>query len=183
MTTKKTIRIAIVGPESTGKSSLTKQLATHFDTLFVPEYAREYCKDLNRTYTLEDEVNIFYGQIASEDRLIPQAKNGLIFCDTMVLTVKIWCDHLFGSTPKEVLDGIENRYYDLYLLMDIDLPWQEDKLRDFPDLREHFMEVWHQELQAKSANYQVVSGIGETRFLVARKIVQDYLEKQDKEDL
>ena len=177
------IKIAIVGPESTGKSSLTKQLAAHFDTLFVPEYAREYCQDLNRTYTLEDEVNIFYGQLASEDRLISQAENGLIFCDTMILTVKIWCDHLFGFTPKEVLDGIENRHYDLYLLMDIDLPWQEDNLRDFPDLREHFMEVWHQELQAKSANYRVVSGIGETRFLVARKIVQDYLEKHGKEDL
>jgi len=183
MAVENIIKIAIVGPESTGKSSLANQLATHFNTLFVPEYAREYCKDLNRNYTLEDEVNIFYGQVALENKLILLAKKGLIFCDTMVLTVKIWCDHLFGYTPAEVLDGIKDQNYDLYLLTDIDLPWQEDKLRDFPDLREHFMNVWHQELQAISANYRVVSGIGSTRFSTAKTIVENFLAEKDQKDL
>jgi len=173
------IKIAIVGPESTGKSSLTKQLANHFDTMLVPEFAREYCKNLQRNYTLEDEVNIFYGQIALEKRIVKLAQKDFIFCDTMILTVKIWCDHLFGFTPQEVLKGIAEQSYDLYLLMDIDLPWQEDVLRDFPTLREHFMEIWHQELKALSANYKLVSGTGDQRFLNAKDIVEEFLNNKD----
>src|SRR5690606_17197743 len=175
MGVNKVIKIAIVGRESTGKSSLTKQLADEFDTLLVPEFARECCQDLQRNYTLEDEINIFHGQIDLEKKIVELAQKNLIFCDTMVLTVKIWCDHLFGFTPKEVLKGIAEQSYDLYLLMDIDLPWQEDELRDFPTLREHFMQVWHQELKALSANYKVISGIGDHRFLTAKSVVGDFL--------
>lgn len=171
----KVMKIAIVGPESTGKSSIADELALHFDTIVVPEYAREYCKDLDRNYTLEDEVNIFYGQLDLEDKLIPKAQNSLLICDTMTLTVKIWCDHLFGFTPQEVVDSIALQDYDLYLLMDIDLPWQEDDLRDFPDLREHFMEVWHRELQAVSANYLVISGLGKERTTNAVQAVERFL--------
>src|SRR5690606_18878458 len=135
-------KIAIVGPESTGKSTITTELASRFDTISIPEFAREYCKELNRSYTLEDEVNIFHGQLALEDALSPKARNNLLFCDTMVLTVKIWCDHLFGSTPAPIIDKLRNKVYDLYLLMDIDLPWEDDELRDFPELRSHFMRIW-----------------------------------------
>lgn len=180
MRTNKISKIAIVGPESTGKTSLTKQLASHFDTKLVPEFAREYCKDLHRNYTLEDEINIFHGQLASEKRIIKSAQKDFVFCDTMVLTVKVWCDHLFGSTPKQVLEGIAMQSYDLYLLMDIDLPWQEDELRDFPTLREHFMEIWHKELRALSADYKVVSGIGDQRFLNAKSIVEEFLNRNDR---
>ena len=84
---------------------------------------------------------MYYGQIALEDTLIPLAHNNMLICDTTILTVKIWCDHLFGDTPQEVKDEIKRRPYDLYLLMDIDLPWEEDPLRDFPEQREHFMDV------------------------------------------
>lgn len=156
-------KIAIVGPESTGKSEMAKVLAQHFQTIYVPEFAREYCLGLNRNYTLEDEVAIFHGQLALERNLIPFAKNGLLICDTMVLTVKIWCDYLFGHTPKIVLDTLPTLDYDFYLLMDIDLPWQDDPLRDFPEQREYFLQIWKDELEALNANYVVVSGFGEER--------------------
>ena len=156
-------KIAIVGPESTGKSEMAKALAQHFQTIYVPEFAREYCVGLNRNYTLEDEVAIFHGQLALERNLIPFAQNGLLFCDTMVLTVKIWCDYLFGHTPKIVRDTIPALNYDFYLLMDIDLPWQDDPLRDFPEQREYFLQVWKDELEAIGADYIVVSGLGEAR--------------------
>lgn len=169
------IKIAVVGPESTGKSTIASALATYFDTLCVPEFAREYCQDLNRNYTLEDEVNIFHGQIALEERISRAARHDLLICDTMTLTVKIWCDHLFDGTPQLILDQLNDLSYDLYLLMDIDLPWEDDALRDFPDLREHFMQVWHKELQAIQANYVLVSGLGEQRFENAKKAVTDVL--------
>lgn len=157
------IKIAVVGPESTGKSTIAQAIARHFNTVCVPEFARAYCKNLHNEYTLQDEVNMYYGQIALEDTLIPLA-NDVLICDTTILTVKIWCDHLFGDTPKEVKNEIQQRPYDLYLLMDIDLPWEEDPLRDFPEQREHFMEVWKQELDRLQAPYTIISGLGNARF-------------------
>lgn len=172
---KQIIKIAVVGPESTGKSTVAEQLARQLGTVCVPEYAREYCRHLNRAYTLADEMNMFYGQVALERSLVPLAQNNVLVCDTMFLTIKVWCDHLFGHTPDEVLTAIHQSDYDLFLLMDIDLPWADDPLRDFPTLREHFMEVWHNELQAIDANYQVISGLGEDRFRNAWETVQKYL--------
>ena len=81
---------------------------------------------------------------------------------------------MMGHTPQLVLDALPKHHYDLYLLMDIDLPWQEDPLRDFPNQREHFMEIWHQELKALQANYVVVSGI-EDRFENAVKVIDTFL--------
>jgi NadR type nicotinamide-nucleotide adenylyltransferase len=171
-------KVAIVGPESTGKSTIATQLASQYDTIVVPEFAREYCKGLNRKYTLQDEVNIFYGQLSLEKKLTPLAKNDLLFCDTMVLTVKIWCDHLFGATPESILADLKKQYYDFYLLMDIDLPWEDDELRDFPNLRAHFMEVWHKELKEIGANYMVISGSGTDRVENARIAVEQFLIKR-----
>lgn len=138
-------------------------LAKELNTICVPEYARYYCANLNRQYTLQDEVNMFYGQLALEEALIPLANNKVMICDITIMTIKIWCDHLFGNTPAEVKEEIKNRHYDLYLLMDIDLPWEDDPLRDFPDQREHFLGIWKEELHTIGANYQIISGLGEDR--------------------
>lgn len=151
-------KIAIVGPESTGKSTITSQLAAHYHTLWVPEYARYYCAALTAPCSLQDEVNMFHGQVALEESIRTIAQKELIFCDTTFLTVKIWSDEVFGETPAVVLDALPHYHYDLYLLMDIDLPWQEDPLRDFPHKREYFMQVWHKELQALNANYVIIRG-------------------------
>lgn len=152
-------KIAIVGPESTGKSTITQQLASHYDTLWVPEYARYYCAALTEPCNLQDEINMFHGQLALEESILAVAQKDLIFCDTTFLTVKIWSDEVFGETPEIVLNALPHHHYDLYLLMDIDLPWQEDPLRDFPHKREHFMKVWEKELTALNANYTIISGL------------------------
>lgn len=170
------IKIAIVGPESTGKSTLTQYLAQHYQCLWVPEYARYYCADLKRQYTLQDELNMYYGQVALEDSLMSINKHPLIFCDTTFITIKIWSDYLFGSTPATVLNALQNRTYDYYLLMDIDMPWEDDPLRDFPNEREHFLEVWHHELTQLKATYDLVSGLGEARFQSAIEKVDQFLQ-------
>ena len=122
-------KIAIVGPESTGKSTLSHQLARYYNTVWVPEYAREYCEKLSQPCTWDDEINMFKGQLELENSLIQKA-NKLLICDTTFITVKVWSDYMFGKSPQEVLDEIPRHPYNLYLLMDIDLPWQEDPLRD-----------------------------------------------------
>ena len=170
-------KIAVVGPESTGKSIMASRLAQDFGTWYIPEYSRYYCEGLNNQYTLQDEVNIFYGQIALENAIIEVLPHTLVFCDTTILTVKIWSDYLFDYTPDNVLKEIRERTYDLYLLMDIDLPWVDDPLRDFPEKREYFLDVWKKELDDLGASYEVVRGIGENRFQNAKMIVSRFLKQ------
>jgi len=154
-------KIAVVGPESTGKSTLSAYLAKHYHTVWVPEFAREYCEKLTEPCTWQDE-------------LLPQV-NKLLICDTTFITVKIWSEYTFGRAPQEVLDELPKHPYDLYLLLDIDLPWEEDPLRDFPDMREHFMEVWHKELKALNANYVVIKGEGDERYDNAVKAIDSFI--------
>lgn len=167
-------KIAIVGPESTGKSTLTKLLAKHYHTLWVAEFARYYCAALTAPCTMQDEINMFHGQLALEESVLAMAEQELIFCDTTILTVKIWSDEMLGETPQLVLDALPQRTYDLYLLLNIDLPWQEDPLRDFPHMREHFMEIWYKELEELGANYVLISGI-EDRFNNAVTAIDAFL--------
>ena len=168
-------KIAIVGPESTGKSTMSQLLAKHYNVSWVPEYARYYCENLTAPYTLQDEVNMYYGQVALEDAILTITESDFIICDTTFVTVKIWSDEMLGETPQIVLDALQKRPYDLYLLMDIDLPWQDDPLRDFPNQREYFMEVWHKELNALDANYRVISGLGAPRVEHAIRAINEFL--------
>jgi NadR type nicotinamide-nucleotide adenylyltransferase len=168
------IKIAIVGPESTGKSTMSAYLAKHYNTVWVPEYARDYCQKLTAPPTWQDEINMFHGQIALENELLPQA-NKVLICDTTFITVKIWSDEMFGQSPQEVLDDLPRHHYDLYLLLNIDLPWEDDPLRDFPNMREHFMQVWHKELQQLKVNYSVVSGLGNERYQNAIHAIDRFL--------
>ena len=167
-------KIAIVGPESTGKSTISPMLAEHYETVWVPEYAREYCEKLSAPCTWEDEINMFRGQLELENELLPKA-NKILICDTTFITVKIWSDQMFGKAPQEVIDELAKHPYDFYLLMNIDLPWEDDPLRDFPNMREHFMEVWHRELQELGANYSVISGQAEERLENAVRAIDHFL--------
>lgn len=172
---KNITKIAIVGPESTGKSTMANFLAKEFNTFCVPEYARYYCQDLNNKYTEQDELNMFHGQIALEDAIIASLNTDILICDTTILTVKIWSDHLFNKTPSPVLTEIKERTYDLYLLMDINLPWENDPLRDFPNDRLHFMNTWINELKNINANYKVISELGQNRLQAGKKACLDFL--------
>ncbi|RVU02109.1 NadR [Mucilaginibacter limnophilus] len=171
------IKIAVVGPESTGKSTMSAYLAKYYHTVWVPEYAREYCEKLTAPCTFQDEINMFYGQLELEKQYLPRA-NKLLICDTTFITIKIWSDQMFGHAPQGVLNELPNHTYDLYLLLDIDMPWQDDPLRDFPDMREHFMQVWHKELQELNANYVVISGLGDDRYQKAVAAIDTYLRKK-----
>lgn len=168
------IKIAIVGPESTGKSTMSAYLAKYFNTVWVAEFARGYCEKLTEPPVWQDEINMFYGQLALEAEILPKA-NKILICDTTFITVKIWSDEMFGKSPQEVLDELPKHPYDLYLLLDIDLPWEDDPLRDFPDMREHFMQVWHKELQELKANYIVISGTGSERYESAVAAIDAFL--------
>lgn len=168
------LKIAVVGPESTGKSTMAAYLAGYYHTVWVPEYARDYCAKLTEPPTWQDEINMFRGQLELEKQLEPQA-NKMLICDTTFITVKIWSDATFGKAPQEVLDELPKHQYDYYLLLDIDLPWEDDPLRNFPTMREHFMAVWHQELKSLNANYTLISGTGNDRYSNAVYAIENFL--------
>ena len=126
-------KIVAIGPESTGKSTLCKQLADKFDTGWVPEYAREYLLALGRPYHYEDLLKIAIGQLEQEDRITASAKASVIFVDTDMYVMKVWCEFVFGKCHSFILDEIVKRKYDAYLLCKTDLPWVADELREYPD--------------------------------------------------
>jgi NadR type nicotinamide-nucleotide adenylyltransferase len=127
-------KIVVIGPESTGKSTLCEQLAVRYKTEWVPEFARKYLLALGRPYDYNDLLIIARGQLEAEDRMTASVKNPLIFIDTDMYVMKVWCEFVFGKCHSFILDEIANRNYDVYLLCNTDLPWVADELREYPDL-------------------------------------------------
>jgi NadR type nicotinamide-nucleotide adenylyltransferase len=127
-------QIVIIGPESTGKSTLCSQLAEHYKTVWCPEFAREYLLEKGMNYSYDDLLNIAHGQLELEDVMLAEAKNGLYFIDTDMYVMKVWCEVAFENCHTWILKQIAKRKYDLYLLCTVDLPWQKDELREYPDL-------------------------------------------------
>lgn len=164
------LKVAITGPESTGKSTLSEKLAAHYNTVWVPEYARTYIEALDRPYTLQDIEAIAKGQLALEERLSQQATD-LLFVDTDLLVIKIWSEHAFGSCPDWVLQKLKQQDYNLYLLMGVDLPWEPDPQREHPHLRQFFYDWYKRELEALQVPYVEVSGQHAFRLEEARRHV------------
>jgi len=160
------IKVAITGPESTGKSTLACTLATHYKTVWVPEYARNYLNNLNHPYTFEDVEKIAREQIAIEDKLLTNAKN-LLICDTELIVIKIWMDYKYHLVPAWINEEIKKRYYDIYLLCDIDIPWEPDPLRENPVLREFFFDWFKKEINDLNGNCIIISGDQEHRSVTA----------------
>jgi NadR type nicotinamide-nucleotide adenylyltransferase len=127
-------KIVIIGPESTGKSTLSSQLAEHYRTVYCPEFAREYLKETKGKYNYQDLLNIAHGQLALEKKLLSQATNGFYFIDTDMYVMKVWCEVAFGQCHSWILKQIASMKYDFYLVCNVDLPWKPDGLREYPDL-------------------------------------------------
>jgi NadR type nicotinamide-nucleotide adenylyltransferase len=126
-------KIVVIGPESTGKSTLSEQLSVKFNTIWVPEFARQYLLSLGRPYDYDDLLIIAKGQLEQEDKLVASLKTPVIFIDTDMYVMKVWCEFVFGKCHRFILDEIVKRTYDAYLLCNTDLPWVADELREYPD--------------------------------------------------
>lgn len=151
-------RIAVIGPESTGKSELCQHLAMHYDTEWVPEYARFYIDRLQSPYQQHDLRSIAEGQLAWEDEKAAYANKYLI-CDTNLVVIKVWSEHKYGNTDAWIEQQLRSRTYDFYLLSNIDIPWRPDPQREHPQLREHFLKVYEQYLKENELPYALISGI------------------------
>jgi len=137
-------KIVIIGPESTGKSTLCEQLAAHYKTEWVKEYAREYLLANGTDYTFDSLLDIAKGQVAEEESAVAnlQSASQLVFIDTDMYVMKVWSEFVFQKCHHWVLNRIVERQYDLYLLCNTDLPWVKDELREYPALEER-QELFH----------------------------------------
>lgn len=181
--TTATKRIAVYGPESTGKTELAARLAAHFDAPLVAEYARERW-DAQGALTLEDMLPVAKEQWRREDEAAARChpigdKAGLVICDTDALTTMLWSDLLYGTAPEELRRGAERRCksYALYLLLDIDVPFAPDPQRCFPAPadREKAMRVWRGALERRGLPFVLIRGDRAERERVAVAAIEAIL--------
>ncbi|MCX7998666.1 MAG: ATP-binding protein, partial [Leptospiraceae bacterium] len=162
----------ITGAESTGKTTLCEKLAKHFQTDWVPEYARILLDAKNRHVIYEDIEEIQKGHLELEDNKLKFA-NRYLFIDTDMIITKMYSLIYFKKVPESVLDSILQRKYDLYLVLAPDVPWIDDPQRDLPHFREDFHKWLIQELKFFQKRYFLISGNFEERFQKALKIIQE----------
>lgn len=171
-------KIVIIGPESTGKSTLCEQLAQHYSSTWCPEFAREYLLTNGTDYTYDDLLTIAKGQMALEDEVAGAVHHTKpLFIDTDMYVMKVWCEFVFGKCHRFILDQIVERKYDLYLLCNTDLPWVKDELREYPDLqtRQQLYTIYKDIMINQSVPWIDISGDYDERLQKAIQGVDKYL--------
>lgn len=167
-------RIVLSGPESTGKSVLSKKLAAHFDTNFVEEYGRTYCEEIKNDLDPIDFGHIAGGQLMMEDEAAKKA-NKLLFCDTDLIITQIWAEIYFNHCPQWIVEASHQRKYDLFILLDVDIPWVDDGTRAYEKQRLWMWNRLREEFESRNLPYIMVKGNFDERFGQAVKAVEELL--------
>lgn len=172
------MKIAITGPESSGKSHLSEALARHYGTSWAREFAREYLSEGGGGYELSDLDEICRGQVRNEERAIKDAKD-LCFFDTDMLVLKVWSEYRFGTLSPVLEAAVEDRTYDFRLLCRPDLPWHPDPLRESPSVaeREELFDIYLRELLDSGAAFFIVEGVGQKRVNAAIDAVDEFVRR------
>jgi NadR type nicotinamide-nucleotide adenylyltransferase len=167
-TSRRTRRVVVTGSESTGKTTLARQLARFLGTDWTPEYSREFAESARRSLTAGDVESIARGQKQREDERLAaidaRGPNGILICDTDLLSTTVYAEHYYGNCPSWIMDASRRRLADLYLLTDPDLPWESDGVRDMPNARRAIHRRFVQRLADFDANVLLVWGSGDQRF-------------------
>jgi len=163
-------KLLITGPESTGKSSLCKALATHYKTNWVPEFARLWLEQQGPEYLEEDLLQIAKGQLLLED-FHAQRASKYLFCDTGMLVMKVWAQFKYGRCHPWIEQQWQQRHYDHYLLCGIDIPWEAGPFRENPGERAELYAIYKAELEAAQKNFTELSGSLDKRLDMVRNIL------------
>ena len=170
-------RICLTGPECTGKSTLAARLAREFDTVWVPEYAREYAIAHGNTLTADDVEPIARGQIELLERAPARA-----ILDTDLISTVVYARHYYGACPTWIEDEARRRRADLYLLLDTDVAWQPDPARDTGgDAREDLFDAFRAALDELETKWEIVSGNWEERYSLACGLLSRPSGKQEEQ--
>ncbi|TDX14053.1 DUF4301 family protein [Flavobacterium sp. S87F.05.LMB.W.Kidney.N] len=177
------IKIALFGPESTGKTTLAKQLAEYYETEWVPEFARDYLQEKweenKHICVADDMMPIAYGQTALENQKLASA-NKYLFCDTNLMVTKVFSEMYYGFCDPLLNEAALKHEYDLFFLTDIDVPWEKDDIRDTPEGRESVFSVFKQTLIDTKKPFITLSGDKESRLKKAISIIDNLALAKDK---
>lgn len=169
------IKIGVVGAESTGKTWLCEALAEHYRTVWVPEYAREYFNDSDiYNYTLEDLERIAGKQLEMEKAARVRASR-LMFCDTTLVTLKIWAELEFQEIPPFIAGHLSKVHYDHYFITNNEIAWEEDPLRQNKHSRELLLQMNIDEVSKSGIPFTVISGREQERLQHACRIIDAVL--------
>lgn len=164
------IRIAITGPESSGKTTLTEQLALQTNGTWIPEYAREFLEQLNRPYTQADLDTIAKGQLRAWENA---PVSNLQICDTDMTVMKVWSDFKFGNCSSFILEALNQQTFDHYFLCQPDIEWEEDPLREHPEKRDELYELYLKELTERNLPFTIIGGSHEERIASCLKLIDN----------
>jgi len=164
------LRIAITGPESTGKSELARDLSKHYNIVFVPEFAREYLSQLGRSYNQTDLTIIARGQLSYWNQF---DKGQSFISDSEMITMKIWSEVKYQKCDEYILQALSNQKFDQYLLCYPDLLWQADKLREHPSKEDrlNLFSLYKKEFDHLGFKYDIITGNSAARLNSAVKII------------
>ena len=165
-TPKSVINVAILGAESTGKTTLCRDLAAHFGCPWVPEYMRTYLQAKwdkeHLTCTWEDLLPIAQGQIELENKLAEQAAqnsdSSYLFCDTSLFELMVYANWYYGDCPDALTQSALTHHYDLILLTEVDIPWVADDLRDSPHQRDEISAYFESQLTRHQKPFHRIGG-------------------------
>lgn len=170
------LKIAIIGPESTGKTELTAKLATHFRAVWEPELAREYIENLNREYTFEDVCEIARRQIIIENEHVKNNNaRKIVFFDTDLIITKVWLQYKYHVTPDFIQKRLEEKHIDFYLLLEPDIAWKPDPVREHGHDRDYFFDWYKREIEILKTPYVIINGLDEKRFQNATNEIKNFL--------
>jgi len=183
-------KFVVIGPESTGKSTLCSQLADYYKTFWVPEYAREFLEKNGTDYSYDDLLTIAKGQINLEEqigdevlkiRVIPTSNiehqtSNILFIDTDMYVMKVWCEFVFNKCHNWILNRIAERSYNGYLLCNTDLPWVKDDLREYPDVatRNKLYHYYKDLLINQSVPWTDINGSYDERLAKAKLFISEF---------
>ena len=177
-------RVVLIGSESTGKTTLARRLAEHYGVEWVPEFVRDYATEKNAPLDFSDHGPIARGHMVREDQYVTRAvsRNAkLLFQDTDLLSTAVYCAHYYGNCPGWIQQAAQARRPDLYLLLDIDLPWVADPVRDRGDMREEMQSLFRDAVEHSGAPFVVITGDATQRFATARTAIDDLLIDQEQD--
>ena len=171
------LKVAVVGPESSGKTTLCEALMVHRRAWMVSEVAREFLAELERPYAEADLLAIAKAQVENEDLITDEFK-GVMVCDTDLITVRIWSEEKYGRCDPWILQQSEQRHYDLWLLCKPDMPWEADPLRENPHDRDRLFGVYEGMLKWLEKPYLIMQGDRERRLAEASKAIAEMLRQR-----
>jgi NadR type nicotinamide-nucleotide adenylyltransferase len=169
------VKVVLFGPESTGKTTLSRHLARYYNTVWTPEFARAYLQkkwnNERKTCEKKDLIPIAIGQMKMENKLAKKADK-LLICDTDLLETKVYSEEFYGVFVDEKLEkAASENQYDLYLLTYVDTPWEKDDLRDRPEQRLEMFNAFENALKKHKKNYIILKGDKDTRLKNATEAI------------